>query len=94
MKKQLLCAYLLACVLYPSFAHEAPKTSSVTVHVTATILPHCWVEERPPVLTAHHYIVTSVKHCNNGKPPEVIEKKIPIQQAHAGNTVGMVIAAD
>ncbi len=94
MKKHHVFACLVACSFSPSFADEAKKTSSVTIHVSATILPHCRVEERPPVLTAHHYIVTSVKHCNNGKAPEVIEKKIPIQQVNSHNTVDMTITAD
>jgi hypothetical protein len=94
MKKPLLLLCTLMCIPTLALANTAPKTSSVTVRITATILPHCEVRQQPPVLTKKSYVLTSVKKCNNGKPPEIITQQIPLSRVNAFNKVTHTIRAD
>ena len=94
MKRPLLLLCTLICTPALGLASTTPKTSSVTVRITATVLPHCQVIQQPPVLTKESYILTSVKKCNNGKPPEIITQHIPISRANAMNKVTHTIRAE
>ena len=94
MEKLLPMACMLIALNAVAHADEQKPILRHTIHITATVLPHCRIEERPPILTKTHYVLSSLKTCNSGKPPEVIEKRIPLAQAKNGATVGMVIAAD
>ena len=94
MKKPLLLLCVLMCTPALGLANPTPKTSSVTVRITATILPHCEVTHQPPVMTPSSYVLSSVKKCNNGKPPEVLKQIIPLTRIHALNKVTHTISAD
>ena len=94
MKKPLLALCLLLCTCPKGLAEQSPRSTSVTVRITARVLPHCEVLEQPPLLTKAGYTLTSLKKCNNGKPPELLKKHIPFEKIQATNQVTHIIRGD